>query len=155
MSNVLKRFQGISEMEFYHTADDLRTELSSLLYRDKVVPKKYRYNVTYAAVDAVNRMMRLMHRANRKSLYDPEEVKERRDLQQECIECLDEICEIIQYAIRNVWWQKLHAVNKETGEPTQERLLLEKHLTDIGDLIDREDRLLKGWKRSTRLLKNK
>ena len=155
MSNVLARQRGISEMEFYHTADDLRTELHSLLYRDKVVPKKYRHSVTYAAMDAVKDMMSLMHRANRKSLYDPDEVAERRKLQQECIDRLDDIYEVMQYAMRNVWWQKLHVVNQETGEPTKERLLLEKHLTDIGNLIDREDRLLKGWKRSTKLLKEK
>lgn len=155
MSNVLARQRGISEMEFYHTADDLRTELHSLLYRDKVVPKKYRHSVTYAAMDAVKDMMSLMHRANRKSLYDPDEVAERRKLQQECIDRLDDIYEVMQYAMRNVWRQKLHAVDQETGEPTKERLLLEKHLTDIGNLIDREDRLLKGWKRSTKLLKEK
>ena len=154
MSNVLKRMQGISEMEFYHVADDLRTELSSLLYRDKIVPKKYRVNVTYRALDTVNHMMGLMHRANRIYPYTPEEVTKRKDLQQECIDCLDDIYETLQYAIRNVWWQKLHAVNKDTGEPTIERQHLEKHLTDIGALLDREDALLKGWKRSTKLLKH-
>ena len=155
MSNVLARQRGISEMEFYHAADDLRIELHSLLYRDKVVPRKYRHSVTYAAMDAVRRMMALMHEANRKSLYSPKEVEERRELQQQCIGCLDEIYEVMQYAMRNVWWQTLHAVNKETGEPTKERVLLEKHITDIGNLIDREDRLLKGWKRSTKLLQSK
>ena len=154
MSNVLKRFQGISEMEFYHVADDLRTELSSLLYRDKVVPKKYRVNVTYRALDTINRIMSTMHRANRIYPYTPEEVERRKALQQECIDGLDDIYETLQYAIRNVWWQKLHAVNKDTGEPTKERLLLEKHLTDILNLLDREDGLLKGWKRSTKLLKH-
>ena len=153
MSNVLKRFQGISEMEFYHTADDLRTELSSLLYRDKVVPKKYRTNVTYRAIDAVNRMMALMHKANRIYAYTPEAVSRRKALQQSCMECLDEITEVLQYAIRNVWWQKLHAVNQKTGEPTIERQHLELHLTDIGNLIEREEQLLRGWKRSTKLLK--
>lgn len=154
MSNVLARKRGISEMEFYHTADDLRTELHSLLYRDKIVPKKCRHSVTYAALDAVNDMILLMHRANRKSLYIPKEVDERRELQQQCLDKIDDIYEILQYAIRNVWWQKLHAVNRETGEPTKERLLLEKHLTDIGNLLEREERLLIGWKRSTKLLKH-
>lgn len=140
-------------MEFYQTAENLRTELNSLLFRDKIVPKKYRYNVTYAAMDTMKRMMALMHRANRCSLYEQEEVDRRRELQQACLDCLDELYEIMQYAMRNVWWQKLHATNRETGEPTIERQHLEKHLTDIGNLIDREERLLKGWKRSTRLLK--
>ena len=152
MSNVLARKQGISEMEFYRTADDLRTELHSLLYRDKVVPKKYRHSVTYAVMDTIKDLMLTMRLANRKSLYDPVEVEERRKLQAHCIDDLDAIYEIMQYAVRNVWWQKLHAVNSQTGEPTKERLLLEKHLTDIGNLIDREERLLTGWKRSTKLL---
>lgn len=154
MSNVLARKRGISEMEFYGTAENIRTELSSLLFRDKALPKKYRASVTYPALAAVNRMMALMHKANRIYPYTPEEVAERKRLQQECIDCLDEVYEILQFAIRNVWWQKLHAANPKTGEPTIERQHLEYHLTVIGDLLDREERLLTGWKRSTKLLKH-
>lgn len=152
MSNVLARKRGISEMEFYANAVKLRTELNSLLYRDKIVPKKYRHSVTYAAMDAIEDMMSLMHRANRKSLKKPSEVEERRKLQQACIERLDDLYEVMQYAMNDVWREKLHAVNRETGEPTKDRLLLEKHIEDIGYLIDREERLLNGWKRSTRFI---
>lgn len=154
MSNVLARKRGISEMEFYGTAENLRNELSSLLFRDKAVPKKYRANVTYPALASVNKMMTLMHKANRIFPYTPEQVDRRKELQQECIDCLDNIYEIMQYAMRNVWWQRLHAVNKQTGEPTVERQHLEFHLAVIGDLMDREERLLIGWKRSTKLLKH-
>ncbi len=142
-------------MAFYSTAEDLRTELSSLLFRDKIVPKKYRASVAYAALDAVNHMMALMHKANRIYPHAAEDVEKRRDLQQECIDCLDTVYEILQYAIRNVWWQKLHAVNQKTGEPTIERQHLEFHLTVIGELIDKEERLLTGWKRSTKLVNHK
>lgn len=155
MSNVLARKRGISEMAFYSNAEELRTELSSLLFRDKIIPKKYRASVAYAALDAVNQMMALMHKANRIYPYTPEEVEKRKDLQQECVDCLDTIYEIMQYAMRNVWWQKLHAVNQKTGEPTVERQHLEYHLTVIGNLIDKEERLLIGWKRSTKLLQHK
>ena len=74
MSNVLARKRGISEMEFYGTAENLRNELSSLLFRDKAVPKKYRANVTYPALASVNKMMTLMHKANRIFPYTPEQV---------------------------------------------------------------------------------
>jgi len=154
MSNVLARKRGISEMEFYGTAEKLRTELSSLLFRDKATPKKYRANVTYPALAAVNRMMALMHKANKIFPHTPEEVKQRKEIQQECIDCLDEIYEILQYAMQNVWWQTLHATNSKTGEPTLDRQHLEFHLTVIGELLDREERLLTGWKRSTKLLKS-
>ena len=153
MSNVLARQRGISDMEFYHTADDLRTELSALLMRDNVIPKKWRHVITYRALNILQDLFDCMHEANRIYPYTPEEVTERKRLQQKCISCLDGIYEVMQNAMRNVWWQKLHAVNKETGQPTKERLLLEKHITDIGNLLDREEMLLVGWKRSTKLLK--
>lgn len=43
MSNVLLRHRGISEMEFYKTADTIRGELTRFLMNDKYVPKKWRF----------------------------------------------------------------------------------------------------------------
>lgn len=129
MSIVLARYQGISEMVFYRTAKDLRKELSELLMRDKVAPKKWRHNVTYRALDHIEDMMEPMHEVNKIYPYNPELVKERKRLQGECIKHCDALWEILQGAMDTCWKQKLNAVNQE-GQPTQERLALEKHLTD-------------------------
>jgi len=127
MSNVLFRMQGISEMEFYRNAVKLRTVMSAFLMRDKVVPKKWRYQITNKALDHVSCMIECMHLANRIYPYTPAEVERRRALQDRCLEYCDLIGEVMQNGIDNVWWQKLHAVNAE-GEPTQERIKLENHL---------------------------
>ena len=151
MSNVLVRYRGISEMAFYQNAQELRKELSNLLMRDKVVPKKWRHNVTYPALDYMRDMMALMHKANTIYTNSPELVAQRKAVQGLCIEQCDNLWELLQGAMQTCWWQKLHAVNKE-GQPTQERLALEKHLDDIGNLLDYEVRLLQGWQRKTKLL---
>lgn len=152
MSEVLKRKQGISEMEFYRNADNLRTELSAFLMREKVVPSKWRHLITDRALDHIEDMMEYMHDANDIFPFDPDELKERKRLQQCCISCCHKIGEVMQNAIRNVWWETLHATN-DKGEPTVKRLNLEFHLSEISRMLEFEETLLNGWKKSSRLMK--
>lgn len=152
MSNVLARKRGISEMEFYKNANEIRTQVSALLMRDKIIPKKWRHNITYRALDIIEDMMEYMHEANRIFPYTDAEADERKRIQSLCIKCNDDLWELFQGAMQNVWWQKLHSTNQE-GNPTKERLALEYHLDEIGRLIDREEQLLIGWRRSTKVLK--
>lgn len=42
MSNVLERHRGISEMEFYVTAINIRHELTTFLMHEKNVPIPYK-----------------------------------------------------------------------------------------------------------------
>ena len=150
MSNVLARFRGISEMEFYKVADDLRTELSTFLMNDKNVPKKWRAVISYPIIDLVQLMFDCMTDANSIYPYTPELVEERKRLQQMRIRCCDKIFERLQHAMRVVWWDRLHR-----DETSPERRRLEYHLDKIGDMLEREEKLLNGWRNSTKLLRRR
>ena len=51
MSNVLKRKRSISETEFLHQAQLIRTEVTRLVMNEKVIPKKYRYVYSIPIID--------------------------------------------------------------------------------------------------------
>lgn len=137
-------------MEFYKVADDLRTELSMFLMNEKNVPKKWRSVITYPVINILQAMMDCIVSANRIYAYTPELVEKRKALQDLCIDYCEKIFERMQYAMRVVWWERLHRAESNT-----ERLRLEYHLDKIGELLDREERLLNGWKSSTKLLRRK
>lgn len=137
-------------MEFYKVADKLRTEMSQFLMNDKNIPKKWRSVITYPVLNIVQAMFDCMVDANDIYPYTPEQVVERKELQQVCIRCCDRIFERFQYTMNVVLNERLHQ-----DETSKERRRLEYHLDIIGDLLEREERLLKGWKNSTKLLRRK
>lgn len=150
MSNVLARMRGVSEMEFYHVADDLNTELTTFLMSEKNVPKKWRAVYSYPVLLLMENLFDSMEAANRIWPHSDAEVIERKRLQSQCIECCDKIYGKLQRAMRVVWWQKLHM-----DEASPERCRIEYHLTAIGEMLEREESLLIGWRKSTKLIPSK
>lgn len=155
MSNVLLRNRGISEMEFYRVAGDLSAEISHFLMSDKNVPKKWRSVVTYPMLNLVNDLFCYITEANSKyptiRMSEAERnaiIDERIRLQKECVVCVNKIYSRMEYAMRNVWWEKLHR-----PEDNAERMRIEYHIATIGTLLDREETLLKGWIRSSHRMK--
>lgn len=142
--------RGVSEMEFYRVAVDLNTELSSFLMSEKNVPKKWRSVYVYPVLSMMDSLFDCMEDANAIWPYPDEAVDERKRLQKCCINYVIKIYGKLQRAMRVVWWQKLHM-----DESSPERLRIEFHLTKIGDLLDREEALLTGWRKSTKLLHRK
>lgn len=51
MSNVLKRNRAVSDAEFLHNAQVIRSEVTRLVMNEKVVPKKYRYVYAIPVID--------------------------------------------------------------------------------------------------------
>lgn len=149
MSNVLARLQGVSDMEFYRVALDLNTELSAFLMSEKNVPKKWRSVYVYPVLTTMENLFDLMEDANAIWANTDELVEERKRIQKECITCCSKIYGKLQRAMRVVWWQKLHR-----DESSPERCRIECHLSMIGDMLDREEALLTGWRKSTKLIKS-
>ena len=137
-------------MEFYKVADKLRTEISVFMMNDKNIPKKWRSVITYPVINLMQAMFDCMIDANGIFPYTPELVAQRKALQQMCINYCEKVFERFQYAMNTVMWERLHRDENNT-----ERRRLEYHLDEIGGLLDQEERLLRGWKNSTKLLHRK
>ena len=150
MSNVLARFRGISDMEFYANAEKLYGELSRFLMNDNYVPKKWRTVHAYPIIAMTDSLFDLMEDANGIYPVTEDEVAERKRIQKQCINTCEKIYGRLQRVMLVVWWDTLHRAEEDA-----ERQKLEKHLTEIGDMLDKEVTLLKGWRRSTKLLKHK
>lgn len=150
MSSVLKRFQGISEMEFYNNAQKLSKELSMFVMSDKNVPRKWRHSFSEPIVELLQELFDSFVEANDIWPYSEDLVKDRKAAQQKSIGIVDKIAKRLQFGINVIWWETLH---REEGN--KERARLENKLELISCLLDREDTLLKGWKKSTKLITRK
>lgn len=53
MSSVLSRKRGISSMEYYKCADELRNTLMSALMNENITPKRWRPIFTYKISDTI------------------------------------------------------------------------------------------------------
>lgn len=153
MSNVLERFRSTSEMEFYQNAVKIRHEVSHFLMNEKNVPKRWRSVYAYPTIGMVRDMIHQIKRANRIYAYSPELLHDRKQGFQIALDSLDDIYEEIQGAMQDVWWDTLHI---EPGNPGyKDRIRIEKHVEEIGKLLEYEERLLKGCKSNSKLLKRK
>lgn len=143
MSNVLARKRGISEMEFYNNAREIRAELTRLLMNEKIVPKRWRPVFTYPTIDLIKQLFSCMVQANGIYPYKPEQVEERKRLQQYCIGYCEDIFDQLQYMIETLNYQEINTENQ-----------LHKRIEYVCNLLEREEILLAGWKKSTKLLTN-
>lgn len=153
MSNVLERFRGISEMEFYQNAIKIRHEMSHFLMSEKNVPKRWRSVYAYPIINKVQEMIDTIIDANKIVAYSPELLNARKKGFQDAIELTDKIFERFQGAVQDVWWDMLHSEPGSSGY--QNRLRIEKHVAEIGVLLEYEERLLKGCKYKSKLVKRK
>ena len=137
-------------MEFHANAQKFYTELSKFLMNDKNIPKKWRSVATYPILNMVDTLFDMLEDANSVFPYSEETVEERKNIQRACIVQCEKIYGRLQRVMLTVWWDTLH---RDEADP--ERMRLEKHLTELGELLDREITLLKGWRKSTKLLQRK
>ena len=134
MSGVYKSDREITQLQFYITAFELQTEITQYIMREKTLPKKWRYAIGYDIIKKVDNLLDFIILAN--SIY-PNNLKElllRKLLQTLAIATC--------YRIQN----KLRLAEKcvETVK-----------IKDISRIIENlyeEINLLKGWKKSTKLL---
>lgn len=143
MSSVLKRNRGISEMEFYRTALELRHTLTKALMNENIVPKRWRPIFTFPIIALLKDLFGHMIAANNIYAYKPEQLAERRRMQQYAIDDCERIDDQLQYLLETLYYGKIDADHPMPAE-----------IEKAGDLIDRTEDLLKAWRRKTKLLKN-
>lgn len=144
MSSVLSRFRKISEYEFYRTASELRVKLAKALMNDNVVPKHWRMVISIPAIERANLMIDHIRAAFNIYPYSPELLAEKKLMQQYALNDLDGIDDKLQFLLDVQYYGQIDADH-----------LLPPALEECGELIDREEKLLTGWKKETRLLKSK
>lgn len=146
MSNVLERYRNVSSMEFYNNAKKLRNDMSKFLLSDKNVPKKWRAPFSYVVIGYINKLIDNIRRANR--IYprkDENILREKLELQSECIEIIDEIYDKLQWGIDTIWYDTL---NKYPGD--KNRVRIDRYIEDFSSSLAREESLIKGWISSTK-----
>ena len=151
MSNVLERFRKTSEMEFYNNAQKLLHELRTFLMNENNVPKRQRYIYTYPIINLAQLMLDTCMKANSIYAYTPENVLKRKQLFQQSLEMLDPLYLRLQSAINDLWRLDFGAVDT-SSKAYERKCKVEKALERIGDLMVKQEELLSGCKRATKLL---
>ena len=134
-------------MEFYRNAVDLRHEMSLFLRNEKNVPKKWRALYTVPILKKVRQLLDDIVEANAIYPYTVEMLAQRHELQSGCIIMCEKLFDCLQELMEDLWWETLHK-----DENNAERRRLEYHINRISELLSREEILLKGWKKRTKLL---
>ena len=135
MSGVYKSDREITTLQFYITAFELQTEITQYIMREKTLPKKWRNAIGYDIVKKVDNLLDFIILAN--SIWP---------------------CTIKQLLLRKL----LQTLAIATCYRIQNKLRLAEKcvetvkIKDISRIIEKiyeEINLLKGWKKSTKLVK--
>lgn len=148
MSNVISRYRKISQMEYFQNAVGLQEEMTKFLLREKNVPRKYRATVTYPVIARWDEFFQLVKRANKIYTDTEEKVAERKAIQQECVDKIDDIYWELQKTVSILWRDALRA-----KEPTADSERIRNALNSFALGLKREESLLVGWKIATHLVK--
>lgn len=140
-------------MEFYNNAVKIRHEISHFLMNEKNIPKRWRSVYAYPTINLVQAMIDTIIDANGIHAYSVDLLSDRKKAFQNAIRYVDKIYERLQGAMSDVWWNTLHI---KPGDPGyKDRVRIENKVAEIGGLLEYEERLLKGCKDSTKLLKRR
>ena len=151
MSNVLERFRKTSDMEFYNNAQKLLHELRTFLMNENNIPKRQRYIYTYPIINMAQLMLDTCMKANSIYAYSPELVLQRKQLFQQSIDLLDPIYLRLQSAINDLWRLDFGATDT-TSKAYERKRKVENALERIGNLMVKQEELLSGCKRATKML---
>lgn len=137
MSNVLSRKRGLSELEFWKNANEIRAVFTRYLMNEKHVPKRWRPVFTFPGIDYARRLMEEVTAAN--SIYPTNETElaQRRYHQNEAIVAVEQIIQHAQWMI-----ETLDGVKVSDFEY-------------LGELLFKETALLKAWRKSNKVLPQK
>lgn len=137
MSGVYSNDREITTLQFYISALNIQVELTQYVMREKVLPKKWRYAIGYDIVKKADNLVDFIILAN--SIW-PDNIKAlilRKILQT----CAIATCYRLQNKLR-----------------LTEKCVQTVKIKDIARIIEElaeEINLLKGWKKATKLIKNK
>lgn len=134
--SVLKNKRSESQLEFYHTATELRTELTRFVMNENNVPKRWRPVFTFPMIDKLHALFDHITAAN--TIYPTcmREYDMRRDHQTAAIITVEQIIQLLQYMLMTL---SLNADKLKTAT----------------ELAVKEGALLRGWRKADNKLKEK
>lgn len=127
--SVLKNKRSQSQLEFYHTATVLRSELTRFVMNEKNIPKRYRPVFTFPMVEKLIQLFDCITAANTIYPQTDHEAEMRRDYQTKAIITVNQILQLLQYLLTTL------PIDADKLQPITELLL-------------KEEALLKGWRKS-------
>lgn len=134
MSGVYAKDRDITQIQFYMTALDIQVEITKYVMREKTLPKKWRQAIGYDIIKKVDSLLDFIILANSIYVYSLKELLLRKILQTLAIATC--------YRIQN----KLILAEK-----CVETIKI-KDISRIIEQLSKEIELLKGWKKSTKLI---
>lgn len=127
--SVLKNKRSESQLEFYHTATLIRTELTRFVMNEKIVPKRWRPVFTFPMVDKVIKLFDYITAANTIYPQNLREAERRRDYQTQAIIVVEQILQLLQYMLTTL------SIDPDKFQP-------------VTELLVKEAALLRGWRKA-------
>ena len=127
--SVLKNKRSESQLEFYHTATLIRTELTRFVMNEKIVPKRWRPVFTFPMVDKVIKLIDYITAANTIYPQNLREAERRRDYQTQAIIVVEQILQLLQYMLTTL------SIGPDKFQP-------------VTELLVKEAALLRGWRKA-------
>lgn len=115
MSSVLARKRGVSCMEFYRSADELRTVLMRALMNDNITPKRWKPIFTFPVAEMLDDLFGHIFAAYNIYADTVEKVAEKRRFQSYALNDLDRIDDKLQQLLTHLYyrvsWVVCHGAN--------------------------------------------
>ena len=127
--SVLKRNRSESQLEFYNTATEIRSELTKFVMNEKIVPKRWRPVFTFPMVEHIIAMMDNITAANTIYPQNLQEAEMRREYQTKAIITVEQIFQMLQYMLTTL------PVDANKFRP-------------VTKLLAKEAQLLRGWRKA-------
>ena len=127
--SVLKNKRTESQLEFFHTATKIQSELTRFVMNEKIVPKRWRPVFTFPMVDKAIRLIDCITAANTIYPKNLHELELRRDYQTRAIITVEQILQLLQFMLSTL------PIDPDKFQP-------------ITELLVKEAALLRGWRKS-------
>lgn len=135
--SVLARKRGLSELEFWKNASEIRALFARYLMSEKHIPKRWRPIFTFPGIDYGRKLMEEITAANTIYPTTENELAQRRVHQTEAVIACEQIIQHIQWII-----DTLDGANVSDFEI-------------LGDMLFKEVALLKAWRKQSKVLTHK
>lgn len=127
--SVLKNMRSQSQLEFYHTATVIQSEITKFMMNEKNIPKRWRPVFTFPMVEKVISLIDNIVAANSIYPINEHEAVMRRDYQTRAIITVEQILQLLQFLLSTL------ETNPDKLQP-------------IVELLVKESNLLRGWRKS-------
>lgn len=144
MSSVLKRFQKISEMEFYRKSADFRDKITQCLLKENYCPKRKRQIFAFPIIALADKLMEEVVTANNIYPYNEERLAERKHHQELAIRYCELLWDKLNWYIRDRWKGNIDADNPLPGD-----------LVECLELLDLAETRIAEWRKKAKLVNYK